>query len=69
MHGSPTLVDALLHADLLDELHLEVYPVIAGEGARLFKPGQGSKRLELSGSRIAGNGVAMLSYRSRSHPA
>ena len=66
VHGSPTLVEALLHADLLDELWLEVYPVIAGTGARLFKEGSGPKRLELADSKIASNGVAILSYRSRS---
>ncbi len=66
VHGSPTLVEALLHADLLDELWLEVYPVIAGTGARLFKEGSAPKRLELADSKIASNGVAILSYRSRS---
>lgn len=30
IHGSPTLVEAMLQADLLDELRLEIYPVIAG---------------------------------------
>jgi dihydrofolate reductase len=63
VHGSPTLVEALLHADLLDELRLEIYPVIAGTGARLFKEGRGPKRLGLAASKIAGNGVAILSYR------
>jgi hypothetical protein len=28
--------DAVLHADLLDELRLEIYPVVAGSVARLF---------------------------------
>src|SRR5687768_10374851 len=32
VHGSLTLVEALLHADLLDELRLEIFPVIAGTG-------------------------------------
>ena len=47
VHGSPTLVERLLHDDLLDELRLEIYPVIAGSGARLFKGGREPKRLEL----------------------
>jgi dihydrofolate reductase len=63
VHGSPTLVEALLHADLLDEMRIEVYPVIAGEGTRLFNEGHGPKRLRLADSLITGNGVAILTYR------
>jgi dihydrofolate reductase len=63
VHGSPTLVEGLLHADLLDELRLEIYPVIAGTGPRLFKDGRGPKQLRLAESRIAGNGVAILTYK------
>ena len=36
VHGSLTLVEGLLQADLLDEMRLEIYPVLAGTGARLF---------------------------------
>ena len=63
VHGSLTLVEALLHADLLDELRLEIYPVIAGTGARLFNDGRAPKRLTLAESRITRNGVAILTYR------
>ena len=28
VHGSPTLVEALLQADVLDEMRLEIYPVL-----------------------------------------
>jgi dihydrofolate reductase len=63
VHGSPTLVEGLLHADLLDELRLEIYPVIAGTGPRLFKDGRGPKHLRLAESRITGNGVAILTYK------
>ena len=63
VHGSPTLVEALLHADLLDEMRIEVYPLIAGEGTRLFNAGRPPKRLRLADSLITGNGVAILTYR------
>jgi dihydrofolate reductase len=63
VHGSPTLVEGLLHADLLDEARIEVYPVIAGTGARLFGDGRAPKRLELAGAKTTGNGVAILTYR------
>jgi dihydrofolate reductase len=63
VHGSPTLVESLLQANLLDELRLEIYPVIAGAGAPFFRPGRDVKQLELVRSRITANGVAMLTYR------
>ena len=62
VHGSLTLVEALLHADLLDEMRLEVYPVIAGTGKRLFSDGRAPKRLRLADSQITSNGVAILTY-------
>lgn len=62
VHGSPTLVASLVDADLLDELRIELYPVIAGTGARLFGGERPPKRLELIRSRVTGNGVAILSY-------
>jgi dihydrofolate reductase len=62
VHGSLTLVEALVHADLLDEMRLEVYPVIAGTGKRLFNDGRAPKRLRLADSQIASNGVAILTY-------
>jgi dihydrofolate reductase len=64
VHGSPTLVESLLHANLLDELRLEIYPVIAGTGARLFQGGYQPKRLQLAESRTTRNGVVILTYRS-----
>ena len=62
VHGSLTLVEALLHADLLDEMRLEIYPVIAGTGKRLFNEGQAPKQLRLADSQITSNGVAILTY-------
>ncbi len=60
--GSPTLVRSLLEQDLLDELILTVYPVIAGKGRRLFREGSDLKRLKLAGSTITPTGVAILRY-------
>lgn len=62
VHGSPTLVESLLHADLLDELRLEIYPVIAGSGAPLFRKGRAVKQLDLVRSKVTANGVAILTY-------
>ena len=62
VHGSPSLVEGLLHADLLDEMRLEIYPVVAGAGARLFRDGNPPKRLDLADSNTTANGVAILTY-------
>lgn len=62
VHGSPTLVASLLQAGLLDELRLEIYPVVAGSGARLFTDEHAPKQLHLVDSKITGNGVAILTY-------
>jgi len=62
VHGSLTLVEGLLQADLLDEMRLEIYPVLAGKGARLFHDQPAPKRLRLADSMIASNGVAVLTY-------
>ena len=64
VHGSPTLVESLLQADLLDELRLEIYPVVAGSGARLFHDGRAIKHLRLANSKITENGVAILTYKT-----
>lgn len=63
VHGSGTLVESLLQADLLDELRLEIYPVVASRGARLFREGRGIKNLQLADAKITSNGVAILTYR------
>ncbi len=61
VHGSPSLVESLLHAGLLDELRLEIYPVLAGTGERFFRNGP-SRRLRLVGTKDTGNGVVILRY-------
>ncbi|NUM77035.1 dihydrofolate reductase family protein [candidate division KSB1 bacterium] len=62
IHGSPTLVESLLQAELLDELRLEIYPVVAGSGARMFHDGRAVKHLQLADAKITKNGVAILTY-------
>jgi dihydrofolate reductase len=60
--GSGTLVRALLDDGLLDELHLFVYPVVLGSGARLFLEGMPRTRLTLAGQQAFGNGVLHVTY-------
>jgi dihydrofolate reductase len=60
--GSATLSQALIENDLADELRLMVFPVLLGEGKRLFPEGEAKKRLRLTDSRTVGAGIALLTY-------
>ena len=64
VQGSPTLVNALLQLDLLDELQLIVHNVAAYQGKRLFDGGQ-LKRMDLVSSKSTRSGVVILTYRPR----
>ena len=59
--GSGTLVRALIGDGLIDGLHLFVYPVVLGSGARLFSHGTQAK-LRLIESETYDNGVVHLAY-------
>jgi len=60
--GSATLVKALVEADLVDELRLMVFPVLLGEGKRLFPEGEAKYRLQLAEAKTVGDGIALLRY-------
>jgi dihydrofolate reductase len=60
--GSGTLVRALLADGLVDELHLFVYPLVLGAGARLFPDGTARTRLRLDAEAAYANGVLHLTY-------
>jgi dihydrofolate reductase len=60
--GSPTLVEYLLEAGLLDQLKLMIHPVVVRKGKRLFQDGETLNRLKLVDSKITGTGVAILTY-------
>lgn len=62
VYGSATLVKALLHHDLIDELRLMVYPVSIGGGLRIFDDNRELKKFELKHSRVMDNGVLILEY-------
>ena len=62
VHGSCQLVQTLIENDLVDELHLMVFPVILGTGKRVFGETSDLKRLRLADSKTVGEGVAILVY-------
>jgi dihydrofolate reductase len=62
VHGSPQLAQTLIENDLVDALHLQVYPVLVGAGKRLFAETSATKRLRLTEARTVGDGVHILVY-------
>jgi dihydrofolate reductase len=62
VHGSRTLAQTLIEHDLVDELHLMVFPIVLGTGKRLFGDTSGKKRLRLTSSKTVGEGVAVMIY-------
>jgi len=62
VYGSATLVKALLHHDLIDELRLMVFPLSIGGGLRLFDDNRELKEFRLKNSRAIDNGVLILEY-------
>ena len=62
VYGSATLVRALLHHDLVDELRLMVYPLSIGGGLRIFDENRELKKFGLKHSRVTDNGILILEY-------
>jgi len=61
--GSGTLVRAMLADDLIDKLHLLVYPLTRGSGPRLFPEGAAPATLSLGTCETYENGVVYMTYR------
>ena len=68
VHGSGVLVRWLLDNDLVDELNLLIYPVVVGQGTRLFPDAGPDMALELVGSRTTPSGVTIQVYRPTGRP-
>ena len=63
LHGSGELLRWLLDRDLVDELNLRIYPVLVGDGLRLFPEHGQTHDLELVESRSLASGVMLQTYR------
>ena len=68
MHGSGALFRWLLDNDLVDEINLLTFPVVVGQGTRLFPDTGPDTALELLGSRSMPNGVTIQVYRPIGRP-
>lgn len=66
--GSGVLVRWLLAHDLVDQLDLLTYPVIIGQGTRLFPDAGPDAALELVASRTTSRGITIQTYKPAGRP-
>ncbi|MBI6940262.1 dihydrofolate reductase family protein [Pseudomonas putida] len=60
--GSAELVQQLLAADLVDELHLLIHPLLLGHGRRLFGSDAAAAAFTLQHSQVSPKGVIIARY-------
>ena len=68
VHGSGNLIRWLLDNELVDEITLFTYPVVVGQGTRLFPDTGRDTALDLVDSRATSNGVTIQVYRPAGRP-
>lgn len=68
VHGSGSLVRWLLDHDLVDEITLLTYPIVVGQGTRLFPESGRDSALDLVESRATPRGVTIQVYRPTGRP-
>ena len=61
--GSSQLVQLLLEHDLVDEIWLNIHPVILGKGKRLFNDSAVPAAFEIVESKLTSTGVFMVNYK------
>jgi dihydrofolate reductase len=68
VHGSGALIRWLLDNQLVDEMNLLTFPVVVGQGKRLFPDSGSDRALQLIDSRVTPSGVAIHVYRPNGRP-
>jgi dihydrofolate reductase len=68
VHGSGKLIRWLFDQELVDEMILFVYPLVLGQGARLFPESGPDAALDLVDSRATPNGITIQVYRPNGRP-
>jgi dihydrofolate reductase len=68
VHGSGNLVRWLFDEHLVDEITLLTYPVVVGQGTRLFPDAGPDVALDLVDSHATANGVTIQVYRPAGRP-
>ena len=62
VHGSGNLIQTLIRHNLIDEYQLWTFPVVVGEGKRLFAEGTIPAGLKLLDSKVSTTGVTIGTY-------
>jgi dihydrofolate reductase len=62
VHGSANLAQTLIRHGLVDEYHLWIFPVVLGQGKRLFEDGTVPATLRLVDETVSKTGVFMGTY-------
>jgi dihydrofolate reductase len=68
VHGSGALIHWLLDNQLVDEITLFTFPVVVGQGTRLFPDAGPDIALDLVDSRAFSKGITMQVYRPTGRP-
>ena len=68
VQGSGALIRWLLDNDLVDEMNLFIFPVVVGQGTRLFPDTGRNSALELVESQATPGGVTIQVYRPAGRP-
>ncbi len=68
VHGSGSLVRWLFHNQVVDEITLLTYPVVIGQGTRLFSDTGPDTALDLVDWRVTRKGVTIHVYRPTGRP-
>ncbi len=62
VHGSGNLIQTLLAEQLIDRMHVWLFPVTIGQGKRLFAEGTLAQGLKLVETKTASTGVIIATY-------
>ncbi|MEJ2710664.1 MAG: dihydrofolate reductase family protein [Anaerolineales bacterium] len=63
VHGSSNLIQTLLKHDLIDEMHLLIFPVVIGKGKRFFGEGMNPSSFKFVDSKTSSTGVIIATYK------
>ncbi|WP_433323167.1 dihydrofolate reductase family protein [Spirillospora sp. CA-294931] len=68
MYGSATLMRTLMRHNLVDTFKISVFPMVLGQGTRLFPEGFTATTLQLADVKTLRSGVTILTYQHQQAP-